>query len=754
MRPFLARLLPRLDSWLQRSMWLVLAVGLVVGLVSTRGRLDEVPADVVLSGLSAFFGVVLARLLVAAVLDRERRAARVVLLLAVASWAAGSAALHQEQVTDQHFPGPAEYFFLPAYVGFVSFLLIDSRRAHGGLKSWLETGLMVGAMVSVAAALLTSPLAAGLPVEGAGLLLFLLYPLVDFSLVLLLVGQLASGARGRGRDSVLLLAGTALLVALDLQYAVELADGVYYATLATDVLYGVAFALLATGACSPRSGAPPLRRHRSRAQLVVVAAVVALGALALRPDGSTSVVVTVTAVLTLAAVVARLMVALHEAQGAAEALRLSRTDELTGLHNRRGLLEDLRTGLAGGSPPALLLMDLDRFKEVNDGLGHTVGDQLLQEVGRRLVLALPEEARVARIGGDEYAVLLPDPGDLPLLLLARRVRQAVSRRVQVDGVDLRVGASVGVARSTAGLDAVEVLRRADVAMYQAKQGRLGESLYDPAHDAFTRDRLEQVELLRQGIEGGQLEVWYQPLVSAATQQVVAVEALVRWRHPVLGPLPPVAFLPEARRSGLMPALTECVVDLVLADAVRWDREGRRFQVGLNCAPPELLGDRFLPHLVAGLGRAGLPAGRLCVEVTEDSFVTDPDRARRALQELQDHGVVVAIDDYGTGFSSLAYLRDLPVHSLKLDRSFLRGLDSDDARTIVESTLHMAHALRLELVAEGVEDAATAATLVAMGVDVLQGFHFARPMPADELGPWVQAWETSLRSSVGGWPGSG
>ncbi|MFC3687929.1 putative bifunctional diguanylate cyclase/phosphodiesterase [Aquipuribacter hungaricus] len=754
MRSRLARLLAGLDRWLHRAVWLVLAFGLVGGLVSTRGRLVEAPADIILTALSAFFGVVVLRLLVAAVADRERRAARLVLLAAVCLWAAGSAALHQGEVTDKSFPGPAEYFFLPAYVGFVAFLSIDSGRARGGLKSWLETSLMLGAMLSVAAVAFASPLAAGLPVDGTGLLLFLLYPLLDFGLLLLLAGQLVSGARGRGRDSSLLLGGTALLVGLDLHYAVKVLDGGYYATLATDVLYGVAFALLATGACSRRSEVAPDRGHRSRAQLVVLAAVVALVALGVRPAGAPSVVVTVPAILTLVAVVARLMVALREAQGAAEALRLSRTDELTGLRNRRALLDDLRAGLQGAHPPALLLMDLDRFKEVNDGLGHSVGDQLLQEVARRLELALPPGALVARLGGDEFAAVLPDDGDLCLLATARRARRAVSRSVTVGGVDLRVGASVGVARGTRGLGAVEVLRRADVAMYQAKQGRSGESLYDPANDDFTRDRLQQVELLRAGIEGGQLRLWYQPLVSAATQRVVAVEALVRWEHPVLGLLQPVSFLPEARRAGLMPALTEAVVGMVLADAVRWHQDGHQFQVGFNCAPPELLGEGFLPHLGQALDRAGLPAGRICVEVTEDSFVTDPERARRALQELSDRGVVVAIDDYGTGFSSLAYLRDLPVHSLKLDRSFMRGLQDEDARTIVESTLQMAHALRLELVTEGVEDAATAATLVAMGVDVLQGYHFARPMPPHELDAWVQGWEASLSTTVGGWTGPG
>jgi EAL domain-containing protein (putative c-di-GMP-specific phosphodiesterase class I) len=219
---------------------------------------------------------------------------------------------------------------------------------------------------------------------------------------------------------------------------------------------------------------------------------------------------------------------------------------------------------------------------------------------------------------------------------------------------------------------------------------------------------------------------------------------VRWQHPTEGLLPPIAFLPDARRAGLMLALTDAVMRQVVEDARRWAEQGMTFRVSLNCAPPELLGGTLLPRLFEAIDRAGLPPERLMIEVTEDSFVADPEHARITLQELRAHHVQTAIDDYGTGFSSLAYLRELPVDELKVDRSFVSTVRSDPrSRVIVDSTNQMAHAMGLRLVAEGVEDEAIAAELSDIGVDVLQGYHIARPMPADQLASWVRTWTQAL-----------
>jgi EAL domain-containing protein (putative c-di-GMP-specific phosphodiesterase class I) len=225
--------------------------------------------------------------------------------------------------------------------------------------------------------------------------------------------------------------------------------------------------------------------------------------------------------------------------------------------------------------------------------------------------------------------------------------------------------------------------------------------------------------------------------------VVGVEALVRWWHPVEGLLSPIAFLPDARRSGLMPAVTEVVMTHVIADARRWVDAGFVFRVGMNCAPPELVGGQFLPQLFDAIDRSGLSGGSLLVEVTEDSFLADPERARDAMHELRAHDVQVSIDDYGTGFSSLAYLRDLPVQELKMDRSFVSTLAHDQrSLMIVQSTTQMAHALGMRLIAEGVENGGTGAALITMGVDVFQGYHISRPMPADDVAQWVRDWSAA------------
>jgi EAL domain-containing protein (putative c-di-GMP-specific phosphodiesterase class I) len=289
-----------------------------------------------------------------------------------------------------------------------------------------------------------------------------------------------------------------------------------------------------------------------------------------------------------------------------------------------------------------------------------------------------------------------------------------------------------------------------VAMYEAKGSRSGALFYDAARDSFSRQRLRMAEELRRGIDEGQLVVWYQPQIDARTREVVALEALVRWDHPKDGLLPPIAFLPDARRSGLMLALTDVVMRSVVADARRWADQGLDLRVSMNCAPPELLGGALLPRLFDAIERADLAPDTLTIEVTEDSFVADPEHARQILYELREHNVQAAIDDYGTGFSSLAYLRDLPVHELKMDRSFISTLLSDPrSRVIVDSTNQMAHAMGLRLVAEGVEDAEIAETLAGLGIDVLQGYHIGRPMPSVQIADWVQQWTASAMVALSG-----
>ncbi len=742
-----------LDLWTHRAMWAVVAAGVVAGVMATGWTAATSPQGLVLVMLGLFFATCSLRLVLAGLVDPARRNARWLMAGAVLLWGAGSAVLHQgEALTDKEFPGTAELLFVPAYTFLATSLLAGSRANHrAGPKVWLDTVLICGGLVSVVGIVLASPLNVRLgdTVGGAGLLLQFFYPLLGLLLAIVVVAQVLLGMRGRGRDTRLTLAGLCGLAGCDLVFFVATAAGSYWGSFVTDVLYGVVFAVLTTAACTRPSTAPARPRGQQRGALLPAAAGVAMLALVLRPAGAGEWFVTAPAVLTLLAAGARMVIALREARGAAEARKLSRTDDLTGLLNRRAILADVDQRLAHHVPVSLMLLDLDGFKEVNDSLGHCAGDALLQSVGERLVASLPSSARVSRVGGDEFALLVDVSEPHELLRLAGRLRSVIEEPVTVDGLDLTVRASIGLTVAAAeDTDAVHLLRRADVAMYRAKHLRLGESLYDPQHDDFSRSRLQHVESLRHGIARGELRMFYQPQVDARTQRVTAMEALVRWQHPEHGLLPPLAFLPDARRAGLMPSLSDAVVDLVIADARRWAARGLTFTVAINCAPPELLGGRLVPRLLDAVARAGLPPDRILVEVTEDSFASDPERARSVLRDLRRNRVQTAIDDYGTGFSSLAYLRDLPVQELKIDRSFIKSFATDrGSRVIVESTLHMAHAMGLRLVAEGVEDDTTAAQLTALGVDALQGYLVSRPMPAAEVTGWVTRWNAALRTAT-------
>ena len=396
----------------------------------------------------------------------------------------------------------------------------------------------------------------------------------------------------------------------------------------------------------------------------------------------------------------------------------------------------------------MIYLDLDGFKEVNDTLGHSAGDTLLELVALRMRDSLPSDVLLARLGGDEFAMVVPNDNELDLLERAQAVRQTLLAPAKVDGMDLAMHASLGITvREPGDTRAADLLRRADVAMYEAKVTRSGAQLYDAQRDEFSRQRLRMGEELRRALAKGQITTWYQPKVDAVTQLTVGVEALIRWQHPERGMIPPMAFLSVARRAGLMLELSQVVARLSVTDARHWQRLGLDLNVAINLAPPELLGGKMLPFLYDLIAETEVAAQTLTIEVTEDTFLADPERARDVLLDVRRHGLKTSIDDYGTGFSSLAYLRDLPVTELKMDRSFVSTLTTDErSRLIVASTIDMAHALDLEVVAEGVENAAVTAEVIALGVDVLQGYHLAAPMPGDQIEQWVRDWNENAMTS--------
>jgi diguanylate cyclase (GGDEF)-like protein len=422
-------------------------------------------------------------------------------------------------------------------------------------------------------------------------------------------------------------------------------------------------------------------------------------------------------------------------------------DALTGLANRSRFLHRLELALeeaAGqpGSGPAVLLLDLNRFKMVNDTLGHDVGDRLLRAVGARIAAVVPAQATVARLGGDEYAVLLPRcaAGEADALSVAGAVHQALDQPFPLDGFNLDASAAIGAAYSTeGGLDATTMLARADIAMYAAKKALLPVQTYSAELDQTTPRRLALVGELRHAIDHGGLVLHYQPQVALSTHTLAGVEALVRWQHPLHGLIYPDEFIPLAEHTGLITALTTVVLDTALGQCRVWLDQGRRIGVAVNISVRGLIDSAFPDEVAAVLAATNVPASLLTLELTEGSVMTDPSRTLPVLQALHELGVELSIDDFGTGYSSLAYLSQLPVDEVKIDKSFVMQMGSDASScTIVHAVVDLGRNLGLRVVAEGVEDEASREALTQMGCAVGQGYLFSRPVSAEALQAWLSA----------------
>ena len=428
-------------------------------------------------------------------------------------------------------------------------------------------------------------------------------------------------------------------------------------------------------------------------------------------------------------------------------------DILTGLPNRTLLHDRLDQAIhfarRRNESLALLLIDLDEFKSVNDSFGHHVGDALLTQVGPRFQASLRAADTVARLGGDEFAVVLPGADASSAGRIAASLLKSLERPFPVQAETLVVGASVGVAVYPSHGDTAQLLlQRADIAMYAAKS-ELGNgySVYAPEQDRRGADRLGQVAELRRGIEDGELVLEYQPLVSLRTGRVTSVEALVRWRHPTRGLIAPGAFIPLAEQTGLIKPLTERVLDLALRDVRLWRARTHDCPVAVNLSTRNLL-DPLLPDLVRELLRKhDVPASALRFEITESVLLAEPERAMETLNQLRAIGVRFALDDFGSGYSSLSYLHRLPLEEVKIDQSFIHDLSSADASgsTIVGATVDLGHRLGFAVVAEGVETQEQWDRLILLGCDIVQGFHIARPMPVGDILRWLDMLRVTPRA---------
>jgi diguanylate cyclase (GGDEF)-like protein len=640
------------------------------------------------------------------------------------------------------FPAPADAFFLSFYpLAFAAGLLLArARLARIGPGLWLDGAIGLLGASALVAQLLLNPLR-GVAHGAWPTLVAFAYPMGNVvSLALVMVAITIRGARLSPAWRLLAAAFVARAAADGFHVYAGAHGHAQSSWIAPFVI--LAMVLTAIAAWSPVS---PRREHElPGARMLLMPAALALVALGLLVHDHFRRTIDAPVFLsaaTLLVAMLRAFVTLRENTSLHASRRLAVTDELTGLANRRLFYDRLNAAVAGGDATlAVAMVDLDRFKELNDTLGHHAGDLLLAQLGPRLNDVVGDAGLVARLGGDEFALLLPGAGLARAAEIARHVGAALQQPFEIDGLEVVMDASIGAALCPQhGTEAEALLQRADVAMYQAKQARTGFQSYDPGLDRHSRERLVLMAELRRALERDELVLHYQPKVVLADGRVAGVEALVRWQHPIHGLRGPGAFLPHAEHTALMRPLTLHVLQTALADLARWRADGLDLHVAVNLAVQNLLDLRTPTQVGELLAAHGLPPSVLTLEVTESLMLHDPQRAGEVLRDLKEMGVGLALDDFGTGYSSLEHLKRLPVDELKIDKSFVMAMDRDPAdRAIVASTAALGRALGLRVVAEGVESAASASVLAAIGCDMAQGFHYSPPVPAEQLPALVRS----------------
>ncbi len=633
-------------------------------------------------------------------------------------------------------------FYPLAYLGLILLMRTDVKALS--ISNWLDgvvAGLGTAAVGSafVFAALLHD--VGGSPAQRA---INLAYPIADLLLLALVIGGTVMLPTWQNRRWLVLLVASAVVATGDAIYLSQSSGANYRVDSLINVTWPAAVLLIALALWQP---AETKRRRRSDTppHFVApgVAAVCGLAVLLTGLARSISWIAVGLATATLLAAGARLVFSLSDLRVLTESHRLQAlTDELTGLGNRRHLLSVLDRffseqvpGVKSSNCLALLLLDLDHFKEINDSFGHPIGDEILKMLGPRLKSVLRSADVLTRLGGDEFGVVLTDADADYATTIAERLTTQIEQPFMLAVASLHVSVSIGIALAPAhGIDSAELLRCADIAMYRAKAAGNAFQTYEKLLD----DRLGHLRLvedLRAVIAAKGLKLYYQPQYELRTGKVVGVEALLRWHHPTLGLISPDEFIPLAEEAGLMRPLTDLVLEFALAQCATWQATGRHLYVSVNLSATNLL-DLGLPDRIRFLlARHRLGSDSLVLEVTETTMMGDRERAQEVIQQLRHLGHVVSVDDFGTGFSSLAYLSDLAVSELKIDQALTRRLASGDGernRAIVRATIELGHSLGLRVVAEGVENAETYELLASLGCDLAQGNFMCRPLPAQQL----------------------
>ena len=684
-------------------------------------------------------------------LDRNPgRAAPLALGFGLLSWAIGDTLLTAESLggATPATPSPADIFYLCfyplAYVGAV--LLLRSAMGRLSRPNWLD-GVVAGlgaAAVCSAFAFHDILRATGGSVAAAAT--NLAYPIGDLLLLFLVIGGTVLLSGRRTMPWFLLAGGIMLNVIGDTANLFQ--SSIFASRVGSDlnaIAWPGSILLMSMSVWLKPRTLDPLRSQRVAG--FTLPSLAAFGALGILVFGSLHPVARVAlglATVTILTVGLRLTLSARDLRLLTEERhRQAQTDELTSLGNRRHLFHVLDTFFADYADPwttsrelAFLFIDLNRFKEINDSFGHPAGDELLRQLGPRLQRAVTgTNGSVFRLGGDELAVVLIGADAEGAVAVAERILAEIAEPFFLHKMSATVGASIGIALAPSdSVDSTGLTWCADTAMYRAKLAQIPYTFYNQELDGGEQ-RINLVEELRVAVEEGGFVLHYQPQLDLHSGQILAVEALVRWPHPRLGLVPPLKFLPLAEDAGLMQALTKWVLGEALTQCAAWRSTGTHLAVSVNVSTSNLLDEGFTELAMELLAQRGLPPEALVIEITETSIITDFNRSKQVIEGLKDLGIVVSIDDFGAGFTSLAYLSSLAVGELKLDRTFIADLGAEGKERdleLVRATIQLGHDMKLRVVAEGIEDVATLELLSELGCDLAQGYFISRPMPADQL----------------------
>jgi diguanylate cyclase (GGDEF)-like protein len=745
----------RADRGAPRAVWACYGVlgavllGYLVWLVVRRNDGFSVPVDGwLMDGVDIAGGLLC--LLRAFSRRGQERTMVIVLASSLFAWGFGDIALTVQSLGGAAPPDPPsvpDIFYLAFYpLAYVAVLMFLRNEVRGlSLASWLDgivASLGAGAVCAMFAFHRIAETAGGSTLSVAT---DLAYPVGDLLLLTLIVGGTHLLPRHRRAPWAMLAAGMALNVVGDTfnLFGSTSFGASKVAGVANGIAWPAAIVVMSMAVwVRPRRASPVVQRQVG-SLLPAVAATAALGILVagtVRHPGAVAVGLATT---TLVVTGVRVGLTMWELRKLTEQRRMeSITDSLTGLGNRRHLFQVLddffdrqrASALEDKRQLAFLFMDLNHFKEINDSFGHPAGDLLLEQLGARFMASLRPIDTPVRLGGDEFAVVLMDADATEAALVAQRLMDCLEEAFELGPLSASVSASIGVA--LAPNDATEsaaLFWCADVAMYRAKVAGKAVAFYDPVLD--DDDQWSLVEDLRRGLDEGQLVLHYQPQLNLQSDRIVAVEALVRWLHPKLGLVPPLKFIPLAEEAGLMGRLSEWVIDEALRQCANWLALGDEVSVSVNISASNLLSSGFAGVVDDLLRRHAVPARLLVLEITETTVISDFDGSKVVIDDLLALGIEVSIDDFGAGFTSLAHLSGLSVRELKLDRAFITGLGAGGRERdlqLVRSTVELAHALGLRVVAEGIEDAPTLELLSNLGCDLAQGFFISRPKPANEV----------------------